>query len=94
MVSRSDEGRDYQRNDSGSRKYALIRISPNKATLILLIEFINKIERTLGTETSKYQKEKKVKTISLVVANETETAQTFLLKKKGYGVILKCFSLS
>lgn len=82
MVSRSDEGRDDRRNDSGSRKYALIRISPNKVTLRLLIEFINKIERTLGTETSKYQKEKKVKTISLVVANEAEIAQTFFFFKK------------
>eukprot|EP00974_Lingulodinium_polyedra_P094338 9143421-Lingulodinium_polyedra.AAC.1 len=29
---RSDEGRDYRRNDSGSRKYAVIRMSPNEAT--------------------------------------------------------------
>ncbi len=31
---------------------------------------------TWGTETSKYPEEKKVKTITLVVANERVTAQT------------------
>ena len=37
------------------------------------------IERTtLGTETSKYQEEKKEKSITLVVASETVTAQTNL----------------
>ncbi len=46
LAFRSDEGRGYRRNASGSWKQAKIRRSPNKETLILLIEFINKKERT------------------------------------------------
>ena len=46
LVFRSDEGRGYQRNASGSWKQAMIRRSPNEETQILLIEFINKKERT------------------------------------------------
>ena len=70
LAFRSDEGRGYRRNASGSWKQAKIRRSPNKETLKLLIEFINKKELTQGTETSKYLEEKKVKTIPLVAASE------------------------
>ena len=52
LAFRSDEGRGYQRNASGSWKQAMIRRSPNEETQRLLIEFINKKERTWGTETS------------------------------------------
>ena len=70
LAFRSDEGRGYRRNASGSWKQAMIRRSPNEETLILLIEYINKQERTQGTETSYYLEEKKVKTIPLVAASE------------------------
>jgi len=46
LVSRSDEGRDYQRNYSESRMYALIRMSPNEKTQKLFTESIGKIELT------------------------------------------------
>ena len=35
VASDSDEGRSKQRNSSGSRKQALIRKSPNEATLLV-----------------------------------------------------------
>ena len=70
LAFRSDEGRGYQRNASGSWKQAMIRRYPNEETQILLIDFINKKERTQGTETSQYLEEKKVKTIPLVAASE------------------------
>jgi len=40
-------------------------------------------EGTRGTETSQYPEEKKVRTISLVVASEKETAQTESLRRVG-----------
>jgi hypothetical protein len=46
LAFRSDEGRGYQRNASGSWKQAIIRRSPNEETQLLLIEYINKIEQT------------------------------------------------
>jgi hypothetical protein len=46
LAFRSDEGRGYRRNVSGSWKQAKIRKSPNEETLILLIEYINKKEQT------------------------------------------------
>ncbi len=52
LASRSDEGRGYRRNASGSWKQALIRRSPNEATCILFTECIGKVEQTQGTETS------------------------------------------
>ena len=74
LAFRSDEGRGYLRNASGSWKQAMIRRSPNEETQILLIEYINKKEQTQGIETSQYLEEKKVKTIPLVAASETGTA--------------------
>ena len=74
LAFRSDEGRGYQRNASGSWKQAMIRRSPNEETQKLLIEYIDKKERTQGTETSQYLEEKKVKTIPLVAASETGEA--------------------
>ena len=41
-----------------------------------ITEYIGYEKVTQGTETSKYLEEKKVKTITLVVASETVTAQT------------------
>ena len=46
LAFRSDEGRGYRRNASGSWKQAMIRRYPNEETLILLIEYINKKEQT------------------------------------------------
>ena len=46
LAFRSDEGRVYRRNASGSWKKAMIRRSPNEETFILLIEYIDKKERT------------------------------------------------
>ena len=40
LAFRSDEGRGYRRNVSGSWKQAMIRESPNEETLILIIEYI------------------------------------------------------
>ena len=74
LAFRSDEGRGYRRNASGSWKQATIRRSPNEETQRLLIEYIDKKERTQGIETSQYLEEKKVKTIPLVAASETGTA--------------------
>ena len=38
LAFRSDEGRGYQRNASGSWKQAMIRRSPNEETFMLLRE--------------------------------------------------------
>ena len=46
LAFRSDEGRGYQRNASGSWKQAMIRRSPNEETRKLIIEYINNKERT------------------------------------------------
>ena len=46
LAFRSDEGRGYRRNTSGSWKQAMIRRYPNEGTFILLIEYINKKEQT------------------------------------------------
>jgi hypothetical protein len=47
LAFRSEEGRGYRRNASGSWKQAKIRRSPNEETLlILLIEYIDKKEQT------------------------------------------------
>ena len=43
-----------------------------------ITEYIGYEEATQGTETSKYLEEKKEKSITLVVASETVTAQTSL----------------
>ena len=61
LAFRSDEGRGYRRNISGSWKQAEIRKYPNEETLILFIESIYNIskEQTQGTETSQYLEEKK-----------------------------------
>ena len=58
---------------------ALIRRSPNGKTRLiedkaLCAEFIGVTERTQGTETSKYLKEKKTTVIPQVVASERGTA--------------------
>ena len=50
------------------------RISSN--VLVSISEYIAYMTVTLGTETSKYQEEKKEKSITLVVASETVRAQT------------------
>ncbi len=41
LVSRSEEGRGYQRNASGSWKQTVIRRSPNKETYTLVTEYIS-----------------------------------------------------
>ena len=46
LAFRSDEGRGYRRNASGSWKQAKIRRCPNEATQKLLFEYINKKEKT------------------------------------------------
>jgi hypothetical protein len=73
-----DEGRAKLRKAAGSCKEALIRGYPNGATHpgIRVGISIFGWRRTLGTETSKYQKEKKTTVISQVVASEREAAQT------------------
>ena len=43
---------------------------------VSIYEYIVYVRGTRGTETSKYPEEKKVKTISQVVASEREAAQT------------------
>ena len=48
----------------------------NRNGLVSYNEYIVIERKTLGTETSKYQEEKKEKSISLVVASEKERAQT------------------
>ena len=58
---------------------ALIRRSPNRKTCLiedeaLCAEYIGVTERTQGTETSKYLKEKKTTVIPLVAASERGTA--------------------
>ena len=51
----------------------------NSNVLVSYSEHIAIAKTTLGTETSKYQEEKKEKSMTLVVASETVTAQTNLL---------------
>ena len=48
-------------------------------------EHIAMTEGTPGTETSKYRKEEKETSISLVAASERERAQTEELAPRGYG---------
>ena len=79
-----DEGRDKLRKATGSCTKAPIRGSPNGATqqvedLLLRVESIDTVERTRGTETSKYPEEEKTRVIPLVVASERGTAQTELV---------------
>ena len=79
-----DEGRDKLRKATGSCTKASIRGSPNGATqqvedLLLRVEYIGAVERTRGTETSKYPEEEKSIEIPLVVASERGTAQTGLV---------------
>ena len=50
----------------------------NSNVLVSYSEHIAIAKTTLGTETSKYQEEEKEKSITLVVASETVTAQTSL----------------
>ena len=50
----------------------------NSNVLVSYSEHIAIAKTTLGTETSKYQEEEKEKSITLVVASETVTAQTNL----------------
>ena len=63
----------------GAITQALIRRSPNGKTLLTdgkesPAEYIGGLKQTQGTETSKYLKEEKVKTIPLVAASERGTA--------------------
>ena len=63
---------------------ALIRRSPNRKTCLiedeaLCAEYIGVTERTQGTETSKYLKEKKTTVIPLVAASERGPAQTLAM---------------
>ena len=72
-----DEGRDKLRKAAGRGKYPLIRGCPNEATQRARARYPGiSGRRTRGTETSKYPQEKKVNTISPVVASERERAQT------------------
>ena len=59
-----DEGRDEQRNATGSCKWTKIRRCPNGAThqfeeLVSINEYIVNVKETQRTETSKYLEEKK-----------------------------------
>jgi len=81
LALEGDEGRGKLRKVSGSRKQALIRESPNGATLPvedweLPSEYIGWLERTRGSETSQYPEEEKENSIPSVVASESGRAQT------------------
>ncbi len=78
MASIGDERRGKLRKWSGIGKHELIRPFLNGATR--QVEDLSRIQygQTQGTETSKYLKEKKERSISLVVASEQETAQTVI----------------
>ena len=74
-----DEGRGKLRKASGSRKQALIRGFPNGEThtgktCVRPNESIVGDERTLGSEPSQYQEEKKETSIAKVVASEIAIA--------------------
>ena len=70
-----EEGRGKLRKAAGRRKQPLIRRYPNGATR--QSEGLSPARAlTLGTETSKYQEEKKTRVIPQVVASERGTAQT------------------
>ena len=60
---------------------------PNPSGL-LLAEYIGQVERTQGTETSKYLVEKKESSISEVAASEMEIAQTIGFGRWGCGARL------
>lgn len=78
LASIGDERRGKLRKWSGIGKHELIRPFLNGATR--QVEDLSRIQygQTQGTETSKYLKEKKERSISLVVASEQETAQTVI----------------
>ena len=68
----------------GAATQAMIRRCPNGKTHtvnsgVLLVEHIDELERTQGTETSKYLKEQKIIMIPQVVASERGTAQTLIM---------------
>jgi hypothetical protein len=67
--------------------------------LVLLVEHIDQVEGTRGTETSKYPEEEKESSIPLVVASEKGRAQTKYACISGVadhprGVRKLCFSRS
>ena len=56
--------------------------------LLLPAEYIGRLERTEGTETSKYLQEEKANAISSVAASEREVAQTdVVLKRTGVAML-------
>jgi hypothetical protein len=54
----------------------------NRNGLVLLVEHIDQVEGTRGTETSKYPEEEKESTIPPVVASEKGRAQTDTLSPR------------
>ena len=72
-----DEGRDKLRKAAVRGKYPLTRGCPNGETRRERSRHGGKaVERTRGTETSKYPEEKKITMIAQVVASERALAQT------------------
>ena len=72
-----DEGRDKLRKAAVRGKYPLTRGYPNGETRRERSRHGGQaVERTRGTETSKYPEEKKITMIAQVVASERALAQT------------------
>ena len=72
-----DEGRDKLRKAAVRGKYPLTRGCPNGETRRERSRHGGRaVERTRGTETSKYPEEKKITMIAQVVASERALAQT------------------
>ena len=82
LAPRAEEGRGKLRKATKSCKQVSTRRYPNGATRLtksVIHASIHSVWRaTQGTETSKYLKEKKEKSIPLVAASETGLAQTML----------------
>lgn len=89
MAQSGDEGRDYRRYASGSRKYAMIRRFPNGVTRRESCLVTQQWEQTRGSETSQYPEEKKSNEIPGVAASEMGRAQTKDLVFGVVGLLIK-----
>ena len=83
MASRAEEGRGPTAISPGLLSNKLSRGFPNEATQsdkigLSIVEHIDYVKVSGGSETSQYPEDKKKISIPLVVANERGTAQTLL----------------
>lgn len=91
LTQSSDEGRGITAISDGEVYNNLrpVDLRMRKLCMINSYNFAsNSIMRTLGSETSQYQEEKKQICISLVAASENEEAQTAVAIQRGCKVVM------